>query len=106
MDSMSCLQITQQTRRMQTRQKRQKLYSNVKFRSGIATKTAETVQLCKEKVGYAAKNGRNFTALQSLCRLRAKLARITRPIDPKAALPSQYFRANQKAKSTRSGCVH
>ncbi|WP_421790137.1 hypothetical protein HXT42_00740 [Gardnerella sp. DNF01192] len=33
---------------------------------------AETLQRCKEKVGYAPKNGRNFTGARSLCRLRSK----------------------------------
>ncbi|MFU0528187.1 hypothetical protein ACMZ7Q_02155 [Gardnerella vaginalis] len=72
---------------------RQKVYTGVKFRSDTRQKTAktlhecvqkartesaepeeaaETLQRCKEKVGYAPKNGRNFTGARSLCRLRSK----------------------------------
>ena len=41
---------------------RPKLYSDVKEKSDTHEKTAETVQLCKETVGCAAKSGRNCAA--------------------------------------------
>ena len=53
------------------KQKRQKLYASVKFRSATRQKTAKTLQACAVYAAYAPKNGRNFTALSRKSRLRA-----------------------------------
>ncbi|KXA21081.1 hypothetical protein HMPREF3208_00672 [Gardnerella vaginalis] len=50
---MSCLQITQQTRRIQARRKRHKLYARVKKKSVTYEKAAETLQRCKVYAAYA-----------------------------------------------------
>lgn len=56
---------------------RQKLYTRAQFMPLPSQIPAETVQPCKINVAYAPKNGRNFTAVRSLCcfpaRFRQKL---------------------------------
>ena len=45
--------------------KRQKVYSGVKKQSGTRQKAAESLHENKGKVGYARKNGKNFTSART-----------------------------------------
>ena len=52
--------------------KRQKVYRHAQFMPLPSQIPAESLHGSKVSVGYAAKNGRNFTGARSLCRLRSK----------------------------------
>ena len=54
---------TESANRVRSRKKRQKVYTRVKEKSDAREKAAKTLRACTEKVGYARKNGRKFTAV-------------------------------------------
>ena len=76
--------------------KRQKLYTAVKKLPFSRQKTAKTLQRCTEKVVYALKSDRNFTAVYRKGRLHAKSGKNFTRATKKAAgtiLPPNFHYA-------------